>query len=719
MLGGGGVGGALVLSLAARGVKARQAGEATAQAAGVVFLGGLEPVGGADDGRAIALQAFQAAQAAAGQVGLFVTVQDTGGDFGLSGAGGRAWTAGLPGLVKTAAQEWPGVSLKAIDIDVAGRPTDAVAEALADELFAGGPELEVALGAGGERRTLAAVVRAEAPTRAPAAGATLSDADVIVASGGARGVTAAALTALARRVKARFVLLGRTPLVDEPASCAGAADDAGIKKALLADAQASGAGVTPAELGRTARRILAAREVRTTLAGLQAAGAEARYVATDVQDRQALAAALDNVRSEWGPISGLVHGAGVLADKQIVDKDVAGWERVYDTKVLGLSALLDATAGDPLKVIVPFSSVAGRCGNAGQSDYAMANEVLNKVAQAEAARRGDGCVVRSLGWGPWAGGMVTPGLAAQFERAGVALIPIDAGAELFADEVLAGPGDVEVVIGGEPKPEALVGGGAADGDVLNLAVRLHSTSHPYLDDHRVEGRAVAPMALVLQWFHAAAVHTLGEPVAVHDLRVLRPIVVEGPGGDWVLVTATRDGDSLVLHADAADGTPRYRARATGGEAARARTDVPETGELAGPPETPLYGGDILFHGPGLELISRLSGLSATAAAAEVTAGGIPGLVGLLDAALQLAVVWGHTTLGGQSLPMAVRSLRLGPGDRGGALRCVLVGEAKDGQRAVSDLVLIDEAGAVVAELAGVENVLKPGADRGASGEARA
>ena len=79
----------------------------------------------------------------------------------------------------------------------------------------------------------------------------------------------------------------------------------------------------------------------------------------------------------------------------------------------------------------------------------MANEVLNNVARSERCRRGDGCVVKSLGWGPWAGGMVTPALRRHFESMGVALIPIDVGARMLVDE-LSSPqtGEVVVVLGG-------------------------------------------------------------------------------------------------------------------------------------------------------------------------------------------------------------------------------------------------------------------------------
>ena len=135
------------------------------------------------------------------------------------------------------------------------------------------------------------------------------------------------------------------------------------------------------------------------------------------------------MRKEWGPITGVVHGAGVLADKKIAEKTDEQFDRVFDTKVSGLRALLAATAKDPLTSLCLFSSIAARTGNPGQCDYAMANEVLNLVACAERARRGSTCVVRSIGWGPWEGGMVTPSLKAHFQQMGVALIPLDVGRE--------------------------------------------------------------------------------------------------------------------------------------------------------------------------------------------------------------------------------------------------------------------------------------------------
>src|SRR5690606_14594081 len=137
--------------LVSRGVNAVLATAATLEdAAGLIDLSGLREVDDIDRAIEVNRDAFTFARAIArrlaGEGGVYVTVQDTGGDFGLSGTSGdRTWSAGLTGLAKTAAREWPRASVKAIDIATDGRMVDEIAEALASELLAGGPELEVGL----------------------------------------------------------------------------------------------------------------------------------------------------------------------------------------------------------------------------------------------------------------------------------------------------------------------------------------------------------------------------------------------------------------------------------------------------------------------------------------------------------------------------------------------------------------------------------------------
>ena len=80
---------------------------------------------------------------------------------------------------------------------------------------------------------------------------------MIVATGGARGVTAAGLRLLARQHRPRLALLGRTPLDAEPDGLSAATGRTELIK-LLAQHQRG----TPAEIAAAADRVLAVREIR-------------------------------------------------------------------------------------------------------------------------------------------------------------------------------------------------------------------------------------------------------------------------------------------------------------------------------------------------------------------------------------------------------------------------------------------------------------------------
>lgn len=718
---GGGIAEALVEELRRRHLRARVVDEVDAAAGAVIFLGGLRELGSDDEAIAVAREAFRAAKTFAPRAsesgGVFVTLQDTGGDFGLSGSE-RAWLGGLSGLAKTASLEWAKASVKAIDLERGQRTPRALAELIALELFAGGSEIEVGLCADGRRTTLESVLEEPRASRTLA----IDERSVIVCSGGARGVTAATLIALAKQHRPRIVLLGRTPLVAEPAGCAGIADDAGLKRALLSIAKQEGRTVRPAELGAQARGIFAVREIRDTLAALEAAGSPARYFALDVSCADDLRRVLAEAREDWGPITGIVHGAGVVADKLIAEKTEEQFERVLRTKVDGLRALLAATADDPLSLLVLFSSVAARSGNVGQCDYAMANEMLNKVA-ARHARQHPGSVVKSLNWGPWEAGMVTPELKRHFTEHGVALIPLDVGARMMLEE-LGDERHVEVVLGGAPRRASIAGdAGAADAATeTTLAVHVDASSHPYLVDHAVEDVPVLPVVLVLEWF-ARAARALAPGLAVaacRQLRVFRGVPLQRfhDGGDWLGLRCKPRSEREVEVELVSPVDPRVRYYAAVVELAEPESLRPLGADSAvaldasalGPLGVPVYGG-ALFHGPKFQVIRGVQGVGAAGIAGELVGTEAQQWIGgpwqtdpaLLDGGLQLALLWAEHHLGGRSLPTglaAYRSFSTEPVV--GPLRCLVSAKAEGKSKAVSDITFLDEDGRVVTRLEGVE-----------------
>ncbi len=707
----------LVQELRALGVNAIASQRPPAGSDACIFLGGLRPADSAEAGIAVNKEAFIAAKTLAPRLseqgGLFVTVQDTGGSFALERCPRHSpYLAGLAALVRTASQEWPLAALKCVDISRASYAnSDALAKALAGELVLGGTELEVAL-TDKERRTLRSERVCVTPGTSP-----IVEGDVVVVSGGARGVTAACMKAWAHASRPRLVLLGRTRLEDEPEAIRGIDDDVAIKRALLEIALAAGEVIKPAELGARARRIRAAREIRQTLDDIRAAGSEVRYEPVDVTLHAKVSDVLAKVRSDWGPIRGVVHAAGVLADKRIIDKSTDDFSWVFNTKIEGLQALLAATADDDLKLLSVFSSVSARCGNNGQSDYAMANEVLARVALVEARKRPD-ARVKSFGWGPWEGGMVTPALKAKFAALGVPMIPLDVGAQMFVDEIAAEGADVDLVFGGEPNPKALLVVGA-DERVVRAAIRVHKDTHGYLSDHSIEGLPVVPVVTAVDWFARTirSAYPRRHLVALSDVKVLKGIRLtnfEG-AGDFFIVNVVESEEALTLELIGADGSLHYRAKAKLSDLAPSPSDDtpdPKPKKWAGA----VYGNGVLFHGSLFQVIEDIVGISDEGAVATlrgVNTAGWPSEpwavdVAALDGGLQLALLFTKHALGGPSLPTSIDSIHtFGETPSSSQIRCVAVPRTVKKSSAVTDIFFVDADGRRLAELKGVRTHLLP------------
>jgi hypothetical protein len=350
----------------------------------------------------------------------------------------------------------------------------------------------------------------------------------------------------------------------------------------------------------------------------------------------------------------------------------------------------------------------------------MANEILNKVAEAERRRRGGLCLVKSLGWGPWEGGMVSPQLKARFEQLGVALIPLDVGAQMMVDELRgSSPEQVGLVLGGEPRPEALLHSGGARTD--RYAVTVSPDTHPWLTDHTIQGTPVVPVVLVVEWFAraAAALRTDLHVQAVEGVKVLGGVRLDTwPTATRLEVEVTEgDGGTVTAVLFDASGRRRYAATIRMGTTAPAASTWTGAGPALGDwGDRDVYG-DVLFHGPELRVIRMVEGAGEAGIAAAldgVTGTSWPGGpwatdVAAFDGGLQLALLWGRDVLGGPTLPTGIGQVRLHTdGPVAGPLRGVLTGRSAGRGKAVSDIAFIDTQGRLVAELQGVETHALPG-----------
>jgi hypothetical protein len=400
----------------------------------------------------------------------------------------------------------------------------------------------------------------------------------------------------------------------------------------------------------------------------------------------------------------------VLADRKVVDKTPAQFDEVFSTKVDGLDAVLAACPPNELRSVAAFTSIAGRRGNAGQVDYAMANEaVVQRLL-------GLPCHVRAIDWGPWAGGMVTPALAAHFAAQGLRPIPLDEGAATFLAELGRG-GEVEVVVEAPRTPSGTV-------------ERVLSARVPFLRDHRIGGRPVLPAAMVLEWMAelSAEVAPGRRVAAVERFEVLKGITLDAPERVVTVVWEQATPDTLEIEVQSPAVSKGHTVRHYRASVRLEPAVLRPAGRLsATPPKRPHWPGSnglssetypyavgeaydrFLFHGPALHGIDEIVGWSDHGIVAWLRTSEPRGLgvaAGrwetdplVVDAALQLMCLWVREKLGSAALPSGFgvwRQLAPFSGRRVAAHLSMDAGATTRGGR--FDVAFVDEHGAVVAEL---------------------
>jgi acyl transferase domain-containing protein len=509
-------------------------------------------------------------EAASSGDACFMAATAMGGTFASATSNNSAFFpghGGVAGLLKSIAHEWSDLRIKVIDFSRNG-PTSTRIHQLMQEITSDDGLVEVGYSNG--RRYILTPKLASLDKTEPI----VFDIDsswVILITGGARGVTADVALQVAQSYQPTLLLVGRSalPVSEESPETAGLATLQELKAAIMEKMRKAGQKVTPAQVEAAYSRLLKDREMRENIAKMRSTGAKVHYYQVDVRDEQQFGGLIDEIYQTHGRLDGVIHGAGTIEDKLIRDKTPESFDRVFDTKVDSAFILSQKLRAEKLSFFVFFSSVAGRFGNRGQSDYAAANEVYNKLA-IHLNKRYPGRVVSAI-WGPWAraGGMVSAELEKQFAQRGIELLPRTVGPKKLDEELRYGrKGDVEVILAGRrrdtwkaegteqerkqesrevreydaipPTPQAEVTTARFPlistrdslsrevDDTIRLIRKLDVARDTYLNDHKLDGNPVLPMAMAMELMAEVAMsgwqgYELSE---ISDLQVLQGIVLE-------------------------------------------------------------------------------------------------------------------------------------------------------------------------------------------------
>lgn len=675
----------------------------------------------------------------------------------LGGAFGRDFNCnpGLPtggasnGLLKTLVKERSDVSAKALDLD-AGLSAEEMAHIAVRELLLPGGRLEVGYPQG--VRTVFHTAIDSSPDKA-GLGISPSKDWVVLITGGARGITAE----IARELVVpgmKLILVGKSPLPEaESVLTAGISDRTALRQVFLKQ----GLALTPVQIEKQIDGVLRDRSIRSNLEQLsRSSGAIVEYLALDVRD-ELFGSFIDNIYNRYGRLDAVIHGAGIIEDKLIVDKSVASFDAVFDTKV-DSTFILNRHLKSDLQLLVLFSSVAGRYGNRGQGDYAAANEIMNRFAWQMQQKWSNARVV-AINWGPWdSPGMANEEVKRQFVERGVIPISVAAGRQFFANELRYGSKtDVEVIAGEAPweREEAQQGEWLVSEEVVdsgfpflttqpqlqpNSTVTLEHTfsleSDPYLRDHCLDGKPVVPAAVALEWIAEFVQSAWSEWVVaeIHELRVLRGLVLEEKGTP-VLFSARAashaDAEGLEISVEIIDPIrhlPYYRATVV---LQAQLQDAPinpllplTTGKSLAPVN--VYE-QYLFHGRRFQLLSGIARINELGIDAVVQSSP-PGQwlnhapssrwlfdPGVIDTAPQIAIAWLRVQIDSTPLPTRFGKVtRYGTVNPNTALNVALrvtSAPSSDSPTLIYEAVFYDAKGKVYLLLQDIESTSSPTLNR--------
>jgi acyl transferase domain-containing protein/NAD(P)-dependent dehydrogenase (short-subunit alcohol dehydrogenase family) len=604
-----------------------------------------------------------------------VTVTRHGGRFGLDGLSqsAQAYAGGVAALAKTVHREWPRVHARALDI---GKDfTDgfeAALRVLETALLKGPVELGVQRGQLFRLQLQALRSGAQGQRHAESL---LKAQDLILVTGGARGVTAASLLPLAERYHHHFVIWGRTPLASPSDDLlAGLDDPVAIKRELMQrDPQLQ----HPKALEQAYRLLMQQRELRENIEAIEAASGRVTYEVVDVSKDSDLRPAFQNLKERWGVPAGVIHGAGVIRDKLLIEQRDEEFAEVLETK-LRLLPYLEELCLQGCRWIVLYSSSTARLGRKGQGAYGVANEVLNKFAHLAPHW---GVQALALNWGPWDGGMVHDGLKKIFAAEGVGTIPLRSGALLLRDLLEKNTGLREWVVVAAGSEATVVEETPSQEEVLQL-IPVSIDTTPVLIDHVLKHRAVVPAALLLEWMTASAHARCPEQrlLEVQDFQVWKGVVLDA--GQHVdlqcnLLEQKVEHEQNILEVTLRSLGPKGLSRAHAHARLVFGTHLPPEQapeHLFVIPEARLAEvqpyDEMLFHGEGLFLIEQILSADASGLWVRLRLKGQPedwAKVGLetswnvdaplLDAIFQSAIVWSSLQLNLRCLPSRFEKLR--------------------------------------------------------------
>ncbi len=402
----------------------------------------------------------------------------------------------------------------------------------------------------------------------------------VIVTGGGRGLGAMFSRMLAEQHKANVVILDIIEMTEEAKRLTGMGE-AELKSWKMGELwnrlRAANAKATPAMLEKEFTRLKDAAEMHRNLEAIRSLGVQAHYYRCDLSDPEAITSVADNIKTDLGPVDGLVHFAGLERSKLAVDKAVEEYTLIFNVKADAAVNLWKSGVVKEKGFWAMASSIAGKFGNVGQSDYAAASDYIAKFCVSQSNRGVRAVSVDMTGYAQIGMG-ARPGVEAFLKSQEMEFLYPEEGMQAFLDEIVYGKVP-EIILSGslgkldwdhqlqyEPNfsPSGSTGfhfvprlGDLLKGEMLAGTKEFSLQSDPYLADHSINGTPYVPGVMGLETFAEAAAVVTGEPPkALTNVRFAVPIKLLRNRSAEVNIKAEAVGETVEMRLESDFVSPK-------------------------------------------------------------------------------------------------------------------------------------------------------------------
>ncbi len=432
----------------------------------------------------------------------------------------------------------------------------------------------------------------------------LNSDDILLVTGGGKGIASECAFNLAKECNVRLVLFGRSTIEED-------------------------------------------NELAENLKRFDSDKIDYHYIPVDVTNTSDVNKAINTVEKEIGAITAFIHGAGFNSPKLIKELKIEDFRNTLAPKIKGVNNVLDALNKNRLKLFVTFGSIIARGGLQGEGDYALANEWLTLLTERFQIKYPK-CQCHAIEWSVWSGvGMGERlGRIEALKSAGISPITVESGIKILRNLLSQNKTETSTVVTGRfgnpdtinmDKPELPLFRFLENvkiyypGIELITECELSKDTDPYVMDHVFRGEILFPAVMGLEAM-AQVAGTLNQAVnkpIFENIEFNRPIVIPETGKIKIRIAALQNNNGeieiVIRSSETKFAVDHFKAVCKCGKHEFKHSNIidsisPSCPEVPLDPEKDLYN-SLLFHRGRFKRINKYRYLKATECLAELIPNG--------------------------------------------------------------------------------------------------